>query len=76
MAGRFTNVVKRRAWPGEAAVIVSVVHVAKGMLEVNCSIDGRDVNEITSYLFHSGGDDPPIVLAGLRRIVLARHKPS
>jgi len=50
---------KRYKWPGEAAVVVSVIHLArsgwKGLLE----LDGRTVPKITAYLFHAGGDDDP-----------------
>lgn len=50
---------KRLKWPGEAAVIVSVVHVCKGHIEGPFDLDGRLVNEITAYLFHAGGHDEP-----------------
>src|SRR3984957_18751471 len=44
---------KRLAWPGEAAVVVSVVHVCKGELEGPFLLDGRQVPIITAYLFHA-----------------------
>jgi hypothetical protein len=50
---------KRIKWPGEAAVVVSVVHVHKGTLEGPYELDGRSVNQITAFLFHAGGDDDP-----------------
>jgi len=53
---------KRLKWPGEAAVVVSVVHVCKGQLEGPFSLDGRKVPIITAYLFHAGGHESPAQL--------------
>jgi len=50
---------KRLRWPGDAAVVVSVVHVHKGPLAGPYDVDGRAVNLITAYLFHTGGNDDP-----------------
>jgi hypothetical protein len=50
---------KRIKWPGEAAVVVSVVHVYKGKLEGPYELDGRQADLITAFLFHAGGDDDP-----------------
>src|SRR5262249_294747 len=50
---------RRYKWPGVAAVIVRVVHVAKGMLDVPYNLDGRQVPIITAYLFHAGGHENP-----------------
>ena len=50
---------KRLKWPGEAAVVVSVVHVCKGELEGPFLLDGRQVPVITAYLFHAGGHEDP-----------------
>jgi len=46
-------------WPGEAAVVVSVVHIAKDAQAESRSLDGRDVDNITAFLFHQGGHDDP-----------------
>lgn len=64
---------RRYKWPGQAAVVVSVVHVAKGMsgadtihpspLTIHPTLDGREVDRITAYLFHAGGHDDPARLA-------------
>jgi hypothetical protein len=53
---------RRYKWPGEAAVVVSVVHVAKGGVPGPYHIDGREVPIITAFLFHDGGDDDPRTL--------------
>ncbi len=50
---------KRIPWPGEAAVVVSVVHVAKGPVAAPYELDRRPVDLITAFLFHAGGDDDP-----------------
>lgn len=54
---------RRREWPGEAAVVVSVVHVHKGPLPGPYRLDGREVERITAFLFEKGGDDDPAKLA-------------
>lgn len=54
---------KRVKWPGMAAVVVSVVHVAKGEGPARRTIDGRAVEQITAFLFHAGGHESPAVLA-------------
>ena len=53
---------KRLKWPGEAAVVVSVVHVAKGKVEGPYWLDGREADLITAYLFHAGGHEDPAKL--------------
>jgi hypothetical protein len=53
---------RRVKWPGAAAVIVSVVHVAKGTALPPYLLDGRPVDVITAFLFHTGGDDDPTQL--------------
>jgi hypothetical protein len=53
---------KRIKWPGQAAVVVSVVHVTKGALAGPFELDGKSVPLITAYLFHAGGSDNPQTL--------------
>ena len=50
---------KRLKWPGEAAVVVSVVHTHKGPIAGPYDLDGRSVKLITAFLFPSGGHDDP-----------------
>jgi hypothetical protein len=52
----------RAKWPGQAAVIVSVVHVGKGSLQGSYELDGIEVPLITAYLFHAGGHVNPETL--------------
>ena len=53
---------RRTKWPGEAAVVVCVVHIAKGQLPGPFRLDGRLVPLITAFLFQDGGDDDPQLL--------------
>ena len=41
---------RRVKWPGQAAVIVSVLNVCKGAADLPLSLDGRQVSIITAYL--------------------------
>jgi len=53
---------KRLKWPGEAAVVVSVVHVLRGEYQWMRVLDERDVSLITAYLFYEGGHEDPAPL--------------
>jgi hypothetical protein len=56
--GAIIRATRRLKWPGEAAVVVSVVHVIKG--EAPCPIlDGRLVRRISSYLVQGDLDGSP-----------------
>ena len=50
---------RRIQWPGEAAVVVSVVHIHKGEWKGKRDLDGRRAPEITAFLFHEGAHDDP-----------------
>ena len=50
---------RRLKWPGEAAVVVSVIHAAKGAYSGRRTLDGHDVETISAFLFHSAGHDDP-----------------
>jgi hypothetical protein len=53
---------KRYKWPGQAAVVVSVVWATKNNPPGPFSLDERSVPLITAYLFHAGGHESPAVL--------------
>ena len=57
--GEIYRVQRRLKWPGDAAVVVSVIHVAKETDPGSRKLDGREVNRITAFLFHNGGHDDP-----------------
>ena len=50
---------KRLKWPGQAAVVVSVVNVCRGAMPGAFTLDGHEVPIITAYLFHAGGHEDP-----------------
>ncbi len=50
---------KRVAWPGAAAVVVSIVHVCKGIGPGDRRLDGKSVDRVSAFLFHRGGDETP-----------------
>jgi len=61
--GTIINVIRRLKWPGEAAVIVSVIHIAKGDMGTRpIMLDGRKVNRISAYLVDSYLDNSPAPL--------------
>jgi len=57
--GMIYHALRRLKWPGVAAVVVSVVHVAKDQSELVCFLDGKEVPQITAFLFHDGGHESP-----------------
>ena len=50
---------RRRPWPGQAAVVVSLLHVHKGSFTGVRLLDDARTNRITAFLFHRGGHDDP-----------------
>jgi len=56
----------RTKWPGQAAVIVSIVWVTKGKPNGPLDLNGRIVDMISAYLFHAGGHENPAVLRANR----------
>ena len=61
--GEIYRATKRVQWPGEAAVIVSVLHIANGAFRGRKVLDGASVEKITAFLFHRGGHVDPVRLA-------------
>lgn len=61
--GTIIGAKRRIKWPGEAAVVISTVHIHKGPIPGPYRLDGREVERITAFLFHAGGDDDPARLA-------------
>ena len=60
--GEIYRATKRVQWPGDAAVIVSVLHIAKGPFAGEKVLDGTSVENITAFLFHRGGHADPLRL--------------
>ena len=62
--GEIYRATKRIEWPGDAAVVVSVLNISKGKTKITKALNGTAVNEITAFLFHRGGHrDPQRLLA-------------
>jgi hypothetical protein len=64
--GVIYDAVRRYKWPGLAAVIVSVLHIQKQPQRRHADglrLDGKLVERISAFLFHTGGDDDPAILA-------------
>jgi hypothetical protein len=57
--GEIYAALRRVKWPGMAAVVVSVVNVGRGHVPGPKHLDGREVGEITAFLFHRGGNEDP-----------------
>ena len=60
--GEIYRATKRVKWPGDAAVVVSVLHVIKGAFDGTKVLDDKDVEKITAFLFHKGGHADPVRL--------------
>ncbi|HRQ83050.1 MAG TPA: N-6 DNA methylase, partial [Azospirillaceae bacterium] len=61
--GTVTHATRRLKWPGEAAVVVSVIHLLKGKAAAAPLLDGRPVGRISAYLVDGDLDDAPARLA-------------
>lgn len=53
---------RRLTWPGKAAVVVSVVHMARGVVPIPAALDGRGVSRISAFLVNGTRDASPTVL--------------
>lgn len=60
--GIIYNADKRIKWPGLAAVVISIINIYKGSYSGLKSLEGKQVNSITAFLFHAGGNENPRVL--------------
>jgi N-6 DNA Methylase len=60
--GAIYDAQRRYKWPGEAAVVVSVVHAIRGAYTTLARLNGVPVARITSFLFHGHVDTAPSAL--------------
>ena len=65
--GEIYSATRRHQWPGQAAVVVSIVHIHKGHYSGSHILDGVEVDKITAFLFHAGGNENPAQLAANAR---------
>ena len=63
--GTIYSATRRIRWPGEAAVVISVIHIWRGEWNGRARLDGTDAPRITSFLFTNGGDRTPARLTGM-----------
>ncbi len=61
--GQIYNATRRLRWPGQAAVVVSVVHAVKGYRLDLSTLDGRPVSRISAYLLVGTVDESPAKLS-------------
>ena len=66
--GVIIRALRRLKWPGDAAVVVSVVHIAKQLVEAPPILDGRSVSRISAYLVEGNLDQSPAQLCTNTRI--------
>jgi hypothetical protein len=59
VVGRAT---RRLKWPGEASVVISVLHISKGSYQ-SPTLDGKPVRRISAYLVEGDFDEAPKQLA-------------
>ena len=57
--GSIYRAIKRRSWPGDASVRISIVHFVKHAEVGKYFLNDLPVPMITSYLFHNGTSDEP-----------------
>jgi hypothetical protein len=60
--GTIYNARKRVKWVGQAAVVVSVIHIYKGLYKEARQLDGKDVPLISAFLFPKGSSENPRTL--------------
>jgi hypothetical protein len=54
---------RRYEWPGEAAVVASLLHVTKGQRPIEPSLDGVQVRRISAFLLKGDADTTPANLS-------------
>ena len=65
--GVIYNATRRYKWPGQAAVVVSVIHLGRGCIPGSKCLDGKPVPRITAFLFDQGGHRDPVALSANKR---------
>lgn len=75
--GTIYSATKRLQWPGQAAVVVSVVHVTRSTkAQITKTLDKKPVDQITTYLLHLGPNDEPKALVNNLGIAFLGSKPG
>ena len=66
--GHIYRATTRLKWPGEAQVVVSVIHILRGTTPKIRILNGRTVNDITAFLFDRGSSEDPARLSSNKGI--------
>ena len=61
--GVIYDATRRYKWPGQAAVVVSVIHLGRRDITGEKRLDGKPVQRITAFLFDQGGNANPVALS-------------
>ena len=64
---------RRVPWPGQAAVMVSIVHAARGYAAIQHTIDGIDCSSISAFLVAGKNNNNPTSLESNRHIAFQGH---
>ncbi len=73
--GTIYDATRRYRWPGEAAVVISILHIAKGQYTGLARLDKQQVTAITAFLFDKGADDDPYRLRSNTNVSFNGTKP-
>jgi len=60
--GVIYRAIRRMRWPGEADVVISIVHIIRDAQSLPCYIDGKRVSRISAYLSDIELDESPFRL--------------
>lgn len=74
--GQIYSATKRLAWPGIAAVVVSVLHIVRGLRLQPVVLDGRVVPMISAYLYTFGANDDAARLVENEAIAFSGVNPN
>lgn len=73
--GSIYRAIRRLRWPGEAAVVVSVIHIVRGD-RPRRYLDGAETSEITAFLMPFGPSSRPSILAENVGLVFSGINPN
>jgi hypothetical protein len=71
--GQIFSAQTRIVWPGDAAVVVSVVHVAKGAANLSVELDGRGVPSLNDALSTLGNYQPVALVDNAERSYIGSY---
>jgi hypothetical protein len=63
--GTIYSAIRRLRWPGEAAVVVSWLHICKGDKPMEATLDGKRVRRVSAFLLEGETDESPARLSAV-----------